>query len=80
MALVAVAAKGLVGKAIKGPLTSVILLASACVSYVFSAAWLFPALIVGGGLVTLSANTFSHASMALAVCSHLHACCASVSM
>lgn len=68
VALVAVAAKGLVGKAIKGPLTSTILLMSACISYVFSAAWLFPALIVGGGLVTLLFNTFvTHASMALAV-------------
>lgn len=72
VALVAVAAKGLVGKAIKGPLTSLILLASACISYMFSAPWLFPALIVGGGFITLAYNTLlSHASMALAVCSFL---------
>ena len=74
VALVAVAGKGLVVKATKGPLTSAILLMSACLSYVFSAPWLFPALIIGGGLITLTSNSFSHASMALAVRHFLHAC------
>jgi chromate transport protein ChrA len=68
VALVAVAAKGLVGKAVQGPLTSVILMMSACISYMFEAPWLFPALIVGGGLITFTSNTFvTHAHMALAV-------------
>jgi hypothetical protein len=68
VALVAVAAKGLVSKAIKGPLTSMILLASACISYMVSTAWLFPALIVAGGVATLLVNTFvTHAHMGLAV-------------
>jgi hypothetical protein len=68
VALVAVAAKGLTGKAIKGPLTGVILLLSACISFMFSASWLFPALIISGGLTTLAYNSFfSHATTALPV-------------
>lgn len=67
MALVAVAAKGLVAKAVKGPLTSVLLLLSACISFVFSAPWLFPALIVAGGCVTLAVHSFHGRHMAMAV-------------
>lgn len=67
VALVAVAAKGLVNKAIKGPLTSAILLLSACISFVYSAPWLFPALILAGGCVTLAVHTVQGRRMALAV-------------
>lgn len=67
VALVAVAAKGLVSKASKGPLTSIILLLSACISFIYSAPWLFPALILAGGCVTLAVHTLKGRRTAMAV-------------
>ena len=67
VALVAVAAKGLISKVAKDALTTTILVASAAISFVFAAPWLFPALIIGGGLVTWSHNTLKKVDMALPV-------------
>ena len=67
VALVAVAAKGLISKAGKDRLTCAIMVASAAVSFIFAAPWLFPALILGGGAVTLLSNSLSKVDMALPV-------------
>jgi chromate transport protein ChrA len=67
VALVAVAAKGLIAKTAKDRLTSFILLTSAALSFVFQASWLFPVLIIGGGFATLVYNTWIHKDMALPV-------------
>lgn len=65
VALVAVAAKGLVSKACRDPLTSIICLASAVISTTATASWLFPVLIVGGGCVTLAVNSARGTDMAM---------------
>lgn len=67
VALVAVAAKGLVTKTAKDSLTVFIMLTSAALSFTFEAPWLYPALIVGGGLTTLIRNACIHRNMALPV-------------
>ena len=72
VALVAVAAKSLVHKTVHDRTTGLILLASAAISFVFAAPWLFPALIVGGGAVTLVQNSVAKRDMGLAVrCAHM---------
>ena len=68
VALVAVAAKGLVLKTAKDSVTGCILLSSAALSIMFAAPWLFPALILGGGAVTLLQNTLAKRDMAMPVC------------
>lgn len=67
MALVAVAAKGLIAKVAKDALTTTILVASAAISFVFAAPWLFPALIVAGGLITWGHNVLRKVDMSLPV-------------
>ena len=67
VALVAVAAKGLVTKTAKDTLTVFIMLISAALSFTFQAPWLFPVLIVSGGLATLVHNAYIKKDMALPV-------------
>jgi hypothetical protein len=67
VALVAVAAKGLIAKTAKDRLTVFIMLTSAALAFTFEAPWLYPALIIGGGLATLVHNAYIHKNMALPV-------------
>jgi chromate transport protein ChrA len=67
VALVAVAAKSLVAKTSKDKLTVFILTLSALISFVFSTSWMFPALILGGGIITWAYNSYRQVDMALPV-------------
>ena len=63
VALVAVAAKQLVGKTATDKLTTLVVLVSAVFSFAFQLSWVFPLLIIGGGMATLLYNTLSRKAM-----------------
>ena len=63
VALVAVAAKQLVSKTATDKLTTLVVLVSAVFSFAFQLSWVFPVLIIGGGLATLLYNTLSRKDM-----------------
>jgi chromate transport protein ChrA len=67
VALVAVAGKSLIKKTAQDKLTTFVLVTSAACAFVFQASWVFPALIVGGGLTTLGYHTARKKDMAMPV-------------
>lgn len=71
VALVAVAGKQLIKKTATNRLTTFVLVASAALALTCSQSWIFPAVIVGGGVITLVHNSFKKVDMAPEVCRSL---------